>query len=151
MRHLYSGNIILSLSFLAWASAQILKFFVTLIVERRLDWKHLLSSGGMPSSHASTVCACATSVGALHGWSSPLFAISAVLAAVVMYDAANVRRATGEQAKILNYMMENWFEMSPEIFDKKLKEVLGHTPLQVLMGAILGIAIGLAGVRLFGG
>ena len=75
-----------------------------------------------------------------------MFAIAAVMAVVVMYDAFNVRRETGEQAKILNYMMEHWAQMKPEeIFDKALKELIGHTPLQVFMGALLGIAVGWGG------
>lgn len=140
------GNTILALSILAWAIAQVLKFLGVLVTEHRLDWQHILSSGGMPSSHSATVCACATAAGCLYGWSSPLFAIAAVLAIVVMYDASNVRRAAGEQAKILNYIMENWGQMKPEVFGKHLKEFLGHTPLQVLVGALLGIAVGWTGV-----
>ena len=84
----------------------------------------------------------------LYGFSSPLFAIAAVIAIVVMYDAANVRKAAGEQAKILNYMMDHWSEMKPELFGKELKELLGHTPMQVIMGALLGVAIGLLGTFL---
>ncbi len=139
---LMTGNLILNLSILAWLIAQTLKVIVVLIQKRRLDFRFILSGGGMPSSHSAFVCACATSVGRLYGWSSPMFAISAVLAIVVMYDASNVRRAAGEQAKILNYMMEHWTEMPPAIFGKELKELLGHTPIQVFMGALLGIAIG---------
>ena len=120
------------------------------ITERRLSWSHILSSGGMPSSHSSTVCACASALACLYGTSSPHFAVSTVLAAVVMYDASNVRRAAGEQARLLNYIMENWSDMQPEVFGKKLKEMLGHTPLQVLMGALLGIIIGWGGAYLFG-
>lgn len=144
-----TGNLILNLAIIAWAAAQILKLIVVLITERRWDWQHILSSGGMPSSHSSCVCACATSVGYLYGWGSPLFAIAAVTAVVVMYDAFNVRRETGEQAKILNYMMEHWAQMKPEeIFDRALKELIGHTPLQVFMGALLGIAVGWGGAYL---
>ncbi len=144
-----TGNLILNLSILAWAIAQVLKFMVVLVTERRLDWKHILSSGGMPSSHSSTVCACASAVAYLYGWGSPMFAIAAVLAVVVMYDASNVRRAAGEQAKILNYIMENWTQIKPDVFGKHLKEFLGHTPLQVLMGAILGIVVGWGGAWFF--
>lgn len=145
-----TGNLILNLAILAWAAAQILKLVVTLITDRRWDWKHILSSGGMPSSHSACVCACASSIAYLYGWGSPLFALAAVLAAVVMYDAFNVRRETGEQARILNYIMENWPQMKPEeIFDKALKELIGHTPLQVFMGALLGIAMGWGGAWLF--
>ena len=99
--------------------------------------------------HSAFVCACASATGNLYGWSSPIFALAAVLAIVVMYDAANVRKAAGEQAKILNYMMEHWMEMKPELFGKELKEFLGHTPVQVIAGAVLGIVIGLAGTWLF--
>ncbi len=106
----------------------------------------------MPSSHSSTVCACASSVCYLYGASSPLFAIAAIMAIVVMYDAFNVRRETGEQAKILNYMMDHWTEMKPEdLFGKDLKELIGHTPLQVVMGALLGILIGWGGAYLIAG
>jgi acid phosphatase family membrane protein YuiD len=141
--NLLTGNLILNLSIFAWLLAQALKVVVVLIQKRRLDFRYILSGGGMPSSHSAFVCACATSVGRMYGWSSPMFAITTVMAVVVMYDASNVRRAAGEQAKILNYMMEHWTEMPPEIFGKELKELLGHTPVQVFMGALLGIAIGL--------
>ena len=140
-----TGNLILNLSILAWAMAQIIKFVITLITKGKLDWRHILSSGGMPSSHSAFVCACASSVGYMYGWGSPMFGIAAVLAIVVMYDAANVRKAAGEQAKILNYIMAHWTEMKPALFGKELKELLGHTPFQVLMGGVLGVAVGLFG------
>ncbi|MGN8895771.1 divergent PAP2 family protein [Flavonifractor sp. HCP28S3_F3] len=145
----FTGNLILNLSILAWALAQAIKFIITLITKRKLDWRHILSSGGMPSSHSAFVCACAASMGYMYGWTSPVFTISAVVAIVVMYDAANVRKAAGEQAKILNYIMDHWTEMKPALFGKELKELLGHTPFQVLMGGLLGIAIGLAGAWLY--
>ena len=144
-----TGNLILNLAILAWAVAQVIKFVVVLVTEKRLDWRHIVSSGGMPSSHSAFVCACAASVAYLYGWSSPLFAIAASMAIVVMYDASNVRRAAGEQAKILNYIMEHWTEMKPAIFGKELKEFLGHTPFQVLMGGLLGISVGLLGAWLW--
>lgn len=137
------GNLILVLSGLAWATAQVLKVIVVLIQRKRLDWRLIMSSGGMPSSHSAFVCACASATGQLYGYSSPLFAIATVLAMVVMYDASNVRRAAGEQAKILNYIMEHWMEMRPANMTKELKELLGHTPIQVFAGAILGISVGL--------
>lgn len=146
------GNLVLALSVCAWAAAQIIKFFVNLATEGERDWHYLLTSGGMPSSHSATVCACASSVGYLYGAASPLFAIAAILAIVVMYDAFNVRRETGEQAKILNYMMDHWTEMKPEdLFGRDLKELIGHTPLQVLMGALLGVLIGWGGAYLIAG
>ena len=145
----HMGNLILVLSAIAWASAQVLKVVVVLITRRRLDWRYIWASGGMPSSHSAFVCACAAATGNLYGWSSALFAIAAVLAIVVMYDASHVRKAAGEQAKILNYMMEHWTEMKPELFGKELKELLGHTPIQVFAGAVLGVAIGFCGSWLF--
>ena len=144
-----TSNLILDLCIFSWALAQVLKFIVVLISKRKLDWRYIWTSGGMPSSHSSFVCTCASSVGYLYGWSSPLFAIAAVVAIVVMYDAAHVRKAAGEQAKILNYIMAHWKEMKPEFFGKELKELLGHTPFQVLMGALLGIVVGLGGAALF--
>ncbi len=143
------GNLILLLCAVAWAIAQTLKVVVVLLTKRRLDWRYIWASGGMPSSHSAFVSACAASTGRLYGLSSPLFAISAVIAFVVMYDAANVRKAAGEQAKILNYIMEHWNEMRPEIFGKELKELLGHTPLQVIAGALLGVLVGVGGVMIF--
>ncbi len=142
-----TGNLILNLAILAWAMAQALKVVVILMTEGKLNWHLFLSGGGMPSSHSAFVCACATSTGLVMGWDSALFAVTSVFSLVVMYDAANVRHAAGEQAKILNYMMDHWTEMRPEIFGKQLKELLGHTPLQVLFGALLGIAIGVLGVH----
>lgn len=142
-------NLILNLAILAWAIAQILKFIVVMVTEGRMNWRYMLSSGGMPSSHSAFVCACASSVAYLYGWSSPLFSIAAVVAVVVMYDASNVRRAAGEQAKILNYIMGHWTQMKPAMFGRELKELLGHTPLQVLMGALLGIAMGWGGAWFF--
>lgn len=138
-----TSNKILNLAILAWLAAQVIKVPVSLFVNKKLNFHMILSSGGMPSSHSSFVVACATSVGKLYGIASPLFAVSVVLAVVVMYDASNVRRAAGEQAKILNYMMDHWNEMKPEMFSKELKELLGHTPVQVFAGAILGLGIGL--------
>ena len=140
-----TGNLILNLSILAWALAQIIKFIITLITKRKLDWRHILSSGGMPSSHSAFVCACAAAMGFMYGWASPVFTVSAVVAIVVMYDASNVRRAAGEQAKVLNYVREHWADLPEEFQGKKLNEHLGHTLPQVIMGALLGTAIGLVG------
>ena len=147
---LLSANLILGLAVVAWFVAQVLKFLINLVIHKRLDIELLLSSGGMPSSHSSFVCAAATAIGCLEGFGSSLFALSVVLALVVMYDACNVRRAAGEQARILNYIVEHWEEISPAMVGKELKELLGHTPMQVLMGALLGIVIGCFGVQWLG-
>jgi hypothetical protein len=137
-----SGNKIINAAFIAFLVAQTLKVVIVLIVYRKLDFSRLTGSGGMPSSHSATVCAMAAACGRLYGIESGLFAIAAVMAAVVMFDASNVRRAAGEQAKILNYIMENWGYQKPEFVLKELKELLGHTPLEVIAGAVLGIVLG---------
>ena len=146
-RQLLSVNVPLTLAIIGWAGAQVLKVFVVLITKHRLEWGVVLNGGGMPSSHSATVCALATSIGMMHGWDSAIFALAAVTAFVVMYDAFNVRRAAGEQAKILNYMMGHWMLMSPAMFGKELKELLGHTPVQVFAGGALGILIGIVGTN----
>ena len=146
--HFLTGNLVLNLCICSWFIAQVLKVLISFARKRRVDFHYLISSGGMPSSHSSVVCTCATSIGCIVGWSSIAFAVAVVMAFIVMYDAANVRKAAGEQAKILNYIMEHWKEMRPEFLSKELKELLGHTPLQVFAGALLGILIGLLGTYL---
>ena len=128
-----TGNLVLDLSILAWFLAQLIKTVANLVVNRNLDLKRMVGSGDMPSSHSSFICAATAS-------------LAAVVALVVMYDACNVRRAAGEQAKVLNYVMAHWKEMPEELKPKKkLNEHLGHTLPQVLMGALLGTAIGITG------
>jgi len=138
-----TGNRILNLALIACFIAQALKVIISLITEHKLRWDRLFETGGMPSSHSALVVALATGIAKLQGTNSPEFAIAACFAIIVMYDASGVRRAAGKQAKILNYMMENWKETTPEIFEEKLRELLGHTPVQVIVGAILGFCIGL--------
>lgn len=138
-----TGNRILDVSLLAWLVAQLLKVVFVFIQQKKVDFRRLVGSGGMPSSHTAIVTAMSTSVACLEGVQSPLFAVCIVVSLVVMYDATNVRRAAGDQAAILNYMMDHWSEQAPELFGKNLKELLGHTPLQVVIGAILGIGTGL--------
>lgn len=138
-----TGNHILNIALLAFLTAQVLKVVIVLLRYRKLDFRRLLGAGGMPSSHSAIVSALAASLAKMYGVESPQFAIAVVVALVVMYDASNVRRAAGEQAKILNYMMEHWSETTPEIFGKELKELLGHTRIEVFCGAVLGIAMGL--------
>lgn len=99
----------------------------------------------MPSSHSALVCGAAVSCGMSAGFDSAVFAISVVMAFIVMYDAAHVCRETGEQAKVLNYILHNWEQFKPENFERDLKELIGHTPLQVAVGSVLGIVVGLVG------
>ena len=129
----------------AWAIAQVMKLLISIAVYRKFDINYLVTGGGMPSSHSALVCATAVSCAISAGFDSPVFAVAAVLAFIVMYDAAHVRRETGEQAKVLNYIMRSWADMRPEEFEEELKELVGHTPLQVAAGATLGIAVGLVG------
>lgn len=137
-----SDNQILVSSVLGWVVAQILKTLIDLGLNRSFSAERLVGSGGMPSSHSSTVCALTVSVALCCGVSSAEFAISFILAAVVMYDAIGVRQETGKQAKLLNMILEqDLFKLDNQEFQKKLKEFVGHTPLQVFCGAVLGISI----------
>lgn len=124
----------------AWFIAQLLKIIITFYKTRKIDMTRFVGSGGMPSSHTSFVTALATSIGKIYGWSSPLFAISVCFAIIVMCDAAGVRRAAGYQAKVLNMIIDDLAHHKP-LGNERLKELLGHTPKEVLAGAILGIAI----------
>ena len=128
-----------------WLIAQILKTLIHMFFAKKFVAERLIGSGGMPSSHSATVCALATSACIIYGVESFEFAISLILALIVMYDAMGVRRETGIQAKLINEMMVAFAEMGKKELspDEKLKEFVGHTPLQVLAGAILGILIAL--------
>ena len=121
-----------------WFIAQLLKVIFVLLRDKHFDVRRFVGSGGMPSSHSSFVTSLATFIGFQHGFDSGIFALCTVFAFVVMYDAAGVRRAAGHQAAVLNQMIEHWND-GPEIQGKRLKELLGHTPYEVLAGALLGI------------
>ena len=137
-------NQILLTTIAGWASAQIIKTLIDLSINKKLTMERLVGSGGMPSSHSSTVCSLATMCLLVYGAGSIEFTLSAVFAIVVMYDARGVRQETGKQAVILNEMME-YFENLKEgkiIFSQKeLKELVGHTALQVFFGALLGMLV----------
>ena len=143
----FSNTIFLTAAF-GWLVAQILKTLIHLIVSKKFVAERLVGSGGMPSSHSATVCAMVVATGRYCGVSSPIFAIAAVLSIIVMYDAMGVRYETGEQAKVLNRMFTEWMDQGFEQFQlphgKKLKEMVGHTPIEVLTGAALGIVLGFA-------
>ena len=127
---------------LGWMVAQVLKTLIHLILTKQFVAERMVGSGGMPSSHSATVCARATAAGMRYGGGSFEFAISAMFAIIVMYDAMGVRRETGKQGQVLNEMLEIFTNMGKQIsVEDRLKEFVGHTPLQVLMGAILGIVI----------
>lgn len=125
-----------------WAAIQLFKFLTALVIDKKIDFKRLLGAGGMPSSHSAVVTSLATLVGKNIGLGSHEFAICCILAAVVMYDAAGIRRAAGKQAKLLNKIVETPGLTNAQV-GEKLAEVLGHTPLQVFVGAVLGIVVGI--------
>jgi len=127
--------------FLAWFIAQLIKVVTTIVKNKKMDFRRFVGSGGMPSSHSSFVTSLAAGVGMQKGFAGVEFAICTVLAFVVMYDAAGVRRAAGQQAKILNKIVEKWEKADFSGTDKHLKELLGHTPKEVFVGAILGILV----------
>ena len=134
-------NKILQVAILSWFIAQAIKVIITLIKDRRFDFTRMFGSGGMPSSHASFTVSLATAVGVETSFSSVEFALAAAFAMVVMYDATGVRRSAGEQAKILNKIVESMRYKEPSQAGKKLKELLGHTPFEVFAGAVLGIIV----------
>lgn len=121
-----------------WAVAQLVKVPINYAVHRRLDLRLWVSAGGMPSSHSALVCALATAVALEDGLGSAAFAICVALAMVVMYDAAGVRQAASHQARILNQIIDELFQGHP-ISEERLRELLGHTRFQVIVGALMGI------------
>jgi acid phosphatase family membrane protein YuiD len=144
MKYIYDflENRALIAAIVAWFTAQIIKIIIYAITEKKFDITLMMSSGGMPSSHSATVCALSVVIMRVCGLSSTAFAIAAVFSFIVMYDAAGVRRAAGEQAKVLNRLVEDIAQGKKEYMEKDLKELIGHTPLQVFMGAVVGVVTG---------
>ncbi len=138
---LFQNQIFVSAA-LGWMVAQVLKTLIHMIITKKFVAERMIGSGGMPSSHSATVCALATATGMKYGGSGFEFALTAMFAIIVMYDAMGVRMETGKQGRVLNEMLEVFTNMGKDISpEAKLKEFVGHTPIQVLMGAILGILI----------
>ena len=133
----------LATAIIGWFLAQLIKVILVLIKNKKIDFSRFVGSGGMPSSHSAIVTALSTAICITDGYRSSSFALSVVLALIVMYDAAGVRRAAGQQAKILNRIVDEWSKSSFSENEKKLKELLGHSPKEVFAGAILGIIIGI--------
>lgn len=136
-------NQVLLTGMLAWVVAQALKVVFTFIVDRKIDLRRMFGLGGMPSSHSAVVCALATSCGLTCGFYSVEFAVAAILAMVVMTDAAGVRRQAGKQAVQINLIVQDMIENGHGLTYENLKELLGHTPFEVTVGAILGIILAL--------
>lgn len=145
-KQVYGFNYLLSISLTGWLVAQVLKTLLNGLFLGRFSLERMWGSGGMPSSHSATVCSLVVAAARLYGPDSAIFALAFIMAIIVMYDAMGVRRETGEQAKILNRMLTDWMEAesanSPFLGDKKLKEMVGHTPFEVLGGAIVGVVVG---------
>ncbi|MDF7799528.1 divergent PAP2 family protein [Pontiellaceae bacterium B1224] len=131
---------------LGWLVAQTAKMMNCLIESRRLDFSYMMSTGGMPSAHSAMASSLATSLGLCEGFNSPIFALGAAFAVVVMFDAQSVRKAAGEQAKLLNQIVDELLQ-EHHLSETKLKELLGHTRLEVLMGCLTGIATAIASFR----
>lgn len=136
-------NPVLVSGVMGWFVAQVLKTVIHLMITKEFIWERMIGSGGMPSSHSATVCALATATGIQYGSEGFPFAIAVIMAIIVMHDASGVRRETGIQARVLNEMITLFREMGTKMsVEDKLKEFVGHTPLQVWIGALLGIIVG---------
>lgn len=121
--------------------AQALKLIIELGKNRKFNLRVMVETGGMPSAHSALVTALATGVGQTTGWASTEFAIAVVFAVIVMYDAAGVRQAAGKQARVLNQIIDEFFHSEHHFNEERLKELLGHTPVQVIVGSILGVFV----------
>lgn len=126
---------------LVWFFIQLFKVIWDLVATKKFNFKRILGAGGMPSSHSAVVMSLAVMIGKEQGFNSPMFALSLIFAFVVMYDAAGVRRAAGKQAELLNKIVETPGLTGVQV-SERLVEVLGHTPVQVIVGALIGIIVG---------
>ena len=140
------ANKVLVAALTAWGIAQVIKVPLEYILHHDWDWSLLVSAGGMPSSHAALVVGAGASIGMQEGLGSPLFALAVILAMVVIYDAIGVRRQAGDHARVLNLMIDELLTGHP-LAEKELKEVLGHTPREVVGGVLLGLVVAYAVVR----
>jgi acid phosphatase family membrane protein YuiD len=142
LESLIAKNPPLVLAFLALATVQIFKFIATIVTTGRVDFRRLAGMGGMPSSHAASGAALATSIGLEAGWDSPLFGVAAFFASILMYDAAGIRRAAGRQARVLNRVIDD-LKAHHSVEGERLIELLGHTPLEVFVGTAYGVILAL--------
>ncbi|MFH0877252.1 MAG: divergent PAP2 family protein [Candidatus Omnitrophota bacterium] len=134
------ANHVLMVTLLAWAIAQTIKVSLGVLRTKRFDFRWFIGTGGMPSAHAAGSSALATVVGFEYGFNSVVFALAAVFAMVTMFDAQGVRRSTGKQAAILNKVLDDIY-WKGKISEERLKELIGHTPVEVFMGSIIGILL----------
>ena len=147
IKDLFSVNEILTVSLLGWFVAQVLKTIINFILLGKFQLERMWGDGGMPSAHSATVCAMVIATARSAGVGSSIFAVASVVAIITMHAAMGVRHETGEQAKVLNQMIEQWIDISeqnsPFLQNMHLKEMVGHTPLQVVAGVLVGVAVGL--------
>ena len=136
-----ANNRVFTITLICWFAAQFIKIAVAIMREKRFNFKWLIGTGGMPSSHCAATSALATTLGLSYGFDSGVFAIGLGFAIVTMFDAQSARRAIGKQAEILNKMVEDIYFKKP-IKEERLAELIGHTPVQVLAGASLGAFLG---------
>jgi acid phosphatase family membrane protein YuiD len=129
----------LAIAIFAWATVQLFKFISEAIIKKEINFRRLVETGGMPSSHSATVTSLATAIGMAAGFNSAIFAVAFIFSIIVMYDAAGVRLAAGKQAAILNEIINS--KQVKVNTNEKLKELLGHTPIQVFVGALYGIIV----------
>lgn len=146
IQNILSYNPILTVSLLSWFVAQMLKTIINFILLGKFQVERMWGDGGMPSAHSATVCAMAIATGRCMGFDSAVFAVACVLAIITMHDAMGVRYETGEQAKVLNQIIDSWIDLSeknvPFLQNMHLKEMVGHTPLQVTAGFLVGAVVG---------
>ncbi|HDK27564.1 MAG TPA: divergent PAP2 family protein [Candidatus Atribacteria bacterium] len=133
-------NQIIIIALITYILNQILKLFIFYFTEKRWDFRRFIGAGGMPSTHSALSMCVAVTIGLSEGWNSPLFALAIVMSFIIMADATGVRRETGEQAKVLNKIILEFFE-ERKIRDKRLKELIGHTPFEVIVGGIIGMVM----------
>ena len=137
----FFSNSVFFVVLFAWVFSCVLKGFLVWVKDKKLDMTRFMGPGGMPSSHSTIVTSLAMCVGIAEGFDSTLFVVCCAFALVVMYDASGIRRAAGQQAKMINMIIDAWDESDPIEKQIRLKELLGHTPLEVTAGALLGIVI----------
>lgn len=136
----FIANKIFLAAAISWLVAQSLKVMLTFLVEKEIKVERMHGSGGMPSAHTATIVSASTAIGMVEGWSSSIYALSLIMAFIVMYDASGVRRSVGKQAKWLNDIIFDFYKHK-HVEEEKLKELIGHKPTEVVVGAILGIII----------
>ena len=139
------GLEVIAVTFVSWVIAQGIKVISGAVVQKKFDFRWFLGSGGMPSAHAAGVTALSTGVGLIEGFNSVLFGITLIFTLIVMFDAQGVRRAAGRQAKILNKIVDDIY-LKRGIEQDRLRELVGHTPVEVIMGALLGVMIAILGL-----